>query len=163
MKRYLVTCAVLAGLTLATTPGRDTGHDWPQYRGADRDGFSSETGLLTTWPASGPPELWRAPLGEGYSGISAVGDRLYTMYRADDFSLVANPISRYAINSRMQLRHEDDGALDLILSNEAPAAGTENWLPTPEGGFYMIFRTYLPGSGIVEMSWMPPSIERIDD
>ncbi|MCZ6747612.1 MAG: PQQ-like beta-propeller repeat protein [Acidobacteria bacterium] len=83
MKRYLVTCAVLAGLTLATTPAGDTGHDWPQYRGAGRDGISSETGLLTTWPSSGPPELWRAPLGEGYSGISAVGERLYTMYARD--------------------------------------------------------------------------------
>lgn len=83
MKRYLMTCAVLAGLTLATTLASDAGHDWPQYRGAERDGLSLETGLLTTWPASGPPELWRAPLGEGYSGIAAVGDRLYTMYARD--------------------------------------------------------------------------------
>jgi len=83
MKRYLTTFAVLAGLTLMSATAGDTGHDWPQYRGAGRDGLSGETGLLTTWPASGPRELWRAPLGEGYSGISAVGDRLYTMYARD--------------------------------------------------------------------------------
>ena len=54
--------------------------DWPQFRGPDLDGISRETGLLRSWPADGPTELWRAPLGEGYSGISVVGDRAYTLY-----------------------------------------------------------------------------------
>jgi hypothetical protein len=86
-----------------------------------------------------------------------------TMYAADDSSLVANPISRYAISSRMQrLRRGEDGSLELLLSNEAPPEGGDNWLPTPAGDFYMIFRTYLPSREIVERSWMPPWIERID-
>jgi len=32
--------------------------DWPQFRGPNRDGKSSETGLLQSWPASGPALLW---------------------------------------------------------------------------------------------------------
>jgi len=57
--------------------------DWPQWRGPRQDGVSTETGLLTDWPENGPPELWRVPLGAGYSSVSVVRDRAYTMF-ADD-------------------------------------------------------------------------------
>ncbi len=54
--------------------------DWPQWRGPNRDGISSETGLLKTWPASGPKVLWRAGSGEGYSGIVVSQGRGFTSY-----------------------------------------------------------------------------------
>lgn len=57
--------------------------DWPQFRGENRDGVSPEKGLLSSWPEGGPKEVWRRPLGEGYSAISIVGDRLYTMYSGE--------------------------------------------------------------------------------
>ncbi len=53
---------------------------WPQYRGRGLDGRSAETGLASTWPAGGPKVLWRAALGNGYSGISVAGGRAYTMF-----------------------------------------------------------------------------------
>jgi len=53
--------------------------DWPQYRGPQRDGISQERGLLSSWSERVPAELWRIPLGEGFSGVAAVGGRLYTM------------------------------------------------------------------------------------
>jgi len=54
--------------------------DWPQWRGAQRDGRSSDTGLLQEWPEGGPKLAWKANgLGKGYSGIAVVGDRLYTL------------------------------------------------------------------------------------
>jgi len=58
--------------------------DWPQFRGENRDGISPEKGLLTRWPESGPKEVWRRSIGDGYSAISVVGDRLYTMYAGDN-------------------------------------------------------------------------------
>ena len=59
-------------------PG-DSG-DWPQFRGPRRDALCAETGLLTTWPAEGPKLLWKwEGLGRGYSSVSIVGDKLYTM------------------------------------------------------------------------------------
>lgn len=58
--------------------------DWPQWRGANRDDISAETGLLKKWPASGPKKVWMFDdAGLGYSGFSIVGDTLYTMGARD--------------------------------------------------------------------------------
>jgi outer membrane protein assembly factor BamB len=55
-------------------------NDWPQWRGPNRDGISKETGILKTWPETGPKVLWKAPSGDGYSGIVVANGRLYTMH-----------------------------------------------------------------------------------
>ena len=75
-----VSMAVAAALLILVALAAVAGDDWPQFRGENRDGISPETGLLDAWPESGPKEVLRVPLGEGYSGVSVVGDRLYTMY-----------------------------------------------------------------------------------
>jgi outer membrane protein assembly factor BamB len=67
--------AWLASSAPAAAPG-----DWPQWRGPNRDDLSAETGLLKQWPAGGPALVWKAGgLGTGFSGVSLVGDRIYTM------------------------------------------------------------------------------------
>lgn len=53
--------------------------DWPQYRGVNRDGISKETAILKAWPAQGPKVVWKAPIGDGYSGMAIVANRIYTM------------------------------------------------------------------------------------
>ena len=54
--------------------------DWPQWRGPNRDGVCTETGLLKSWPEEGPKLLWELTgLGKGYSSLTIVGGRLYTM------------------------------------------------------------------------------------
>lgn len=68
----LVTGTLIAGLAAAD--------DWPQWRGARRDGVSTETGLLKEWPAGGPRLAWRvAGAGDGYSSFSVAGGRLFTL------------------------------------------------------------------------------------
>ena len=65
-----LTAVVLFSLLLSALPAfAEPGSDWPQFRGPHQDGISRETGLLTTWPDGGPTELWRRPLGEGYSAL----------------------------------------------------------------------------------------------
>lgn len=55
-------------------------NDWPMWGGPNRDGCSTETGLLKSWPAGGPPLLWKATgLGGGYSSVTTAGDRIFTM------------------------------------------------------------------------------------
>ena len=52
--------------------------DWPQWRGPNRDGVSKESGLLKQWPKEGPKLLWQVnDIGDGFSGPSVVGTRLY--------------------------------------------------------------------------------------
>ncbi|NIR50192.1 PQQ-binding-like beta-propeller repeat protein [candidate division KSB1 bacterium] len=58
--------------------------DWPQWRGPNRDGLSNETGILKSWPEDGPRVIWRTESGDGYSGMSVVNGRLYTMYGKGD-------------------------------------------------------------------------------
>ena len=53
--------------------------DWPQLRGPRGDGASEGNGLLSSWAGGGPKELWRRPIGEGFSSVAVRGDRLYTM------------------------------------------------------------------------------------
>lgn len=62
---------------------------WHQWRGANRDGISAETGLLQEWPANGPPVAWRATgTGTGYSSFSSSHGRLYTLGARDNVEYV---------------------------------------------------------------------------
>lgn len=54
-----------------------TAADWPQWRGPQRDGVCTETGLLQQWPEGGPELLWSSTnLGRGYSSPIIVGERI---------------------------------------------------------------------------------------
>jgi outer membrane protein assembly factor BamB len=58
--------------------------DWPQWRGPQRDGHAAPQELLQTWPEGGPELVWKVEdLGRGYSAVSVVGDRVYTMGSID--------------------------------------------------------------------------------
>ena len=62
---------------------------WPQWQGVNRDGKSIETGLLKTWPAGGPKLVWKTgKLGDGYAGVSIVGNRLYAMGGLSDTNVI---------------------------------------------------------------------------
>jgi outer membrane protein assembly factor BamB len=58
--------------------GNLTAGDWPQWRGPDRNGISSEK-VSAVWPAEGPKVLWQASVGTGFSSLSVSQGRVYTM------------------------------------------------------------------------------------
>ncbi len=71
MLRCLLALFLLVPLTLAA--------QWRQWRGPDRTGISSETGLADSWPEGGPRQLWTAAgLGEGFASFAVSGGRLFT-------------------------------------------------------------------------------------
>ena len=107
--------AVTAALCLVA-PLAAENTDWAQFRGPDRDGISSETGLATTWPEDGPQEVWRVEIGEGFSAISVVGDRLYTMYAEAAPEAPADEAEESADTAE-----GDEAAAEA----EAPSAGRE--------------------------------------
>jgi hypothetical protein len=51
---------------------------WPHVRGPQYTAHSAETDLADSWPEEGPPVLWTREIGRGYSGLIAVGSRLFT-------------------------------------------------------------------------------------
>jgi len=69
-------CLVFVGL-LALAAEWSRGDDWPQFRGPRRDATSRETGLLRTWPESGPEVLWSTPVCQGYASAAIVKGRVY--------------------------------------------------------------------------------------
>jgi hypothetical protein len=82
-----------------------------------------------------------------------------TMYDAATQLFIANPLDRYLLNSTMleQFRREDDGSLVLYVQRDSPGPDREaNWLPAPDGPFYMVLRLYGPEADALEGEWTPP-------
>jgi outer membrane protein assembly factor BamB len=73
---------ILTAIAVApvTTQGQTT-PSWTQWGGAGRNFMSDSKGLASSWPASGPRQLWSRILGEGHSAVLVENGRLYTMYR----------------------------------------------------------------------------------
>jgi outer membrane protein assembly factor BamB len=72
---------VAAGLLFACTA---TAADWPSFRGPNRDGVSTETGLRQEWPKDGPPKLWTAKnLGLGFGAPTIAKGKLYGLGTRD--------------------------------------------------------------------------------
>jgi len=81
-----------------------------------------------------------------------------TAYGSDDF-LIDNPIDRYCINDRSNFIMNEDGSLDIILSEGQPDEIT-NWLPVA-GNFHLILRIYTPDMEALA-SWQPLIIRVLD-
>jgi hypothetical protein len=85
-----------------------------------------------------------------------------TMYNPQ-YNLVANPIDRYSLGDRSGMRHDADGGLTIYVQKASPGADKQaNWLPAPDGQFFMIMRTYLPADDIVNQTWQPPKIAAVN-
>ena len=68
--RLFASLFVVAGLSAAMVQAqlKSGSGDWPAWRGPDRTGLSTETGLLKEWPKGGPTLVWKVKgLGDGYS------------------------------------------------------------------------------------------------
>jgi len=74
----------LFSVPLVTTLVSNALADWPQWGGPDRSFKVDSKPLADSWSEAGLPRVWTRPLGDGYSGISAVNGRLYTMFRSDE-------------------------------------------------------------------------------
>ena len=85
-----------------------------------------------------------------------------TMYNKQ-YNLVANPINRYSVGDRSGMKADADGGMTIYLQRDNPGTEHEsNWLPAPDGPFFLILRTYLPEDDIVKQTWQPPKIMRVN-
>jgi hypothetical protein len=87
-----------------------------------------------------------------------------TMYN-DRYFFVANPINRYSISARENLKRNADGSVDLLIQRESPGADKEsNWLPAPAGKFVLMMRLYWPSEtdpSILDGSWTIPGARKV--
>jgi hypothetical protein len=87
-----------------------------------------------------------------------------TMYDANYF-FVANPINRYSISPRQNLKTNPDGSTDLYIQKDSPGTDKEsNWLPAPPGKFILMLRMYWPNEkspSIINGSWKIPPVKKV--
>jgi outer membrane protein assembly factor BamB len=69
---------ILFAITTTQTPCSD---EWPQWRGAKRDGVWRETGIVKKFTAKQLKPLWSSPIAQGYSGPTVADDCVYVMDR----------------------------------------------------------------------------------
>ncbi len=76
---FVALCALAASSSQCSAQVPSKPGEWPQWRGPNRDGISTDKGLLKEWPADGPKMLWQAnSVGAGYSSIAIKDGRIIT-------------------------------------------------------------------------------------
>ncbi len=86
-----------------------------------------------------------------------------SMFDLDGF-FIDNPIRRYGIGNmgEERLQVAADGSVTLYIQHEPPAGGEQaNWLPAPEGGFFLALRMYQPEERMASGNYIVPPLRRI--
>lgn len=85
-----------------------------------------------------------------------------TIYNAEDKMLVENKIDRYKVGSDTEgLSIQKDGSFEIPIQKQQPEGQfAANWLPAPDGNFYVILRLYQPNEAILSGEYVLPQLER---
>ena len=118
-----VTLALTSSVASTTPQAQETYPSWPQWGGPTRDFHVASDALARSWPSGSPRELWRRPLGEGYSAVLVDGQTLVTMYRHNDNEIIIGldaetGETRWEYSYEAPLAH--DGYFDIWLNAAGP-------------------------------------------
>jgi outer membrane protein assembly factor BamB len=104
-----------APVDLVTTTSRDA----PQFRGIDRSGIYPKSDLSTNWNKTPPRELWRQPIGQGWSSCAVRGDFFVTQEQRDDDEVVA---CYELLTGRERWVHRDRTRFHEVTGGDGPRA-----------------------------------------
>lgn len=88
-----------------------------------------------------------------------------SMYDGKTQLFIDNPLDRYLLSSQMlkTFKREENGNLVLHIGKDSPGKELEsNWLPAPNGPFYLVMRLYGPEKSALEGKWMPPKVMKAE-
>jgi hypothetical protein len=84
-----------------------------------------------------------------------------TLYDVDTRALILNDQKIADRSSRMDLRKNGDGSVDIYCGSKAPVGFEENWIPTVPGkNWFAYFRFYQPTEAYFDRSWPLQDFER---
>lgn len=85
-----------------------------------------------------------------------------TVYDVDTRALILNEQKIADRSSRMDLRTNEDGSVDIYCGPKAPVGFEKNWIPTlPGKNWFAYFRFYQPTEAYFDRSWPLPDFEQI--
>src|SRR5438874_9053329 len=90
-KRLQIGDALLGSFAALATLGLRAG-EWPQYRGPNHDGISTES-IRTNWSEQAPREVWKIPLDPGLSSFAIAGGKAFTLVRTPG----SQPTTEYCV------------------------------------------------------------------
>ncbi|TAK97502.1 MAG: alcohol dehydrogenase [Verrucomicrobia bacterium] len=108
--------------------------EWPGFRGADRSGNYPGPMIATNWTEHPPKQLWKVPVGPGWSSFAVAGNLLFTQEQRGPMEAV---VCYDAETDREIWNHQYEARLEDPMGGPGPRA-----TPTlAHGGLFVVGAT----------------------